>query len=342
MAEISPLRRRMIDDMMIRNLSPTTQQSYLYAVTKFSRHFSCSPDRLGLEEVRAYQLHLIAQRRSWSHINQTVCALRFFYGVTLGRTDALERIVAAREPQKLPVVLSADEIVLFLEAVSGLRNRAALTTAYGAGLRVGEVARLTIGAIDSRRMLIRVEQGKGGKDRYVMLSPQLLQILRAYWRLARPSRWLFPGRRGGRAGQRRHTARGLPGGGAARRTQQAGDGAHLAAQLRHPPARSRHRYPDHPGAARPCPAVDDRPLYSGRDNTDRRYDQPARSPQLGSDAAELIVQRAFRARGGGHLPSPRRCLSRRSARQHDPRTTPRHGGDRGLPDGGARRPCRTL
>lgn len=142
MAEISPLRRRMIDDMMIRNLSPATQQSYLYAVAKFSRHFGRSPDRLDLEEVRGYQLHLIAQQRSWSHINQTVCALRFFYGVTLGRTDALERIVAAREPQKLPVVLSADEIVQFLEAVPGLRNRAALTTAYGAGLRVGEVARL--------------------------------------------------------------------------------------------------------------------------------------------------------------------------------------------------------
>jgi len=185
----------MIDDMMIRNLSPATQQSYLYAVAKFSRHFGRSPDRLDLEEVRAYQLHLIAQQRSWSHINQTVCALRFFYSVTLGRTDALERIVAAREPQKLPVVLSADEIVQFLEAVPGLRNRAALTTAYGARLRVGE--RLTIGAIDSRRMLIRVEQGKGGKDRYVMLSPQLLQILRAYWRLARPGRWVFPGREAG-------------------------------------------------------------------------------------------------------------------------------------------------
>ena len=113
MAEISPLRRRMIDDMMIRDLSPATQQSYLYAVAKFSRHFSRSPDRLDLEQVRAYQLHLIAQQRSWSHINQTVCAFRFFYGVTLGRTDALERIVAAREPQKLPVVLSADEIVQF-------------------------------------------------------------------------------------------------------------------------------------------------------------------------------------------------------------------------------------
>ena len=123
MAEISPLRRRMIEDMTIRNLSPATQQSYIYAVAKFSRHFDRSPDRLGLEDVRAYQLHLIAQQRSWSHINQTVCALRFFYGVTLGRSDAHEQIVAAREPQRLPVVLSGEEIVRFLEAVPGLRNR---------------------------------------------------------------------------------------------------------------------------------------------------------------------------------------------------------------------------
>jgi len=193
MAEISPLRRRMIEDMTIRNLSPATQQSYIYAVAKFSRHFSRSPDRLGLEEVRAYQLHLIAQQRSWSHINQTVCALRFFYGVTLGRSDATEQIVAAREPQRLPVVLSGEEITRFLEAVPGLRNRVALTTAYGAGLRVGEVVRLTAAAIDSSRMLIRIEHGKGGKDRYVMLSPQLLQVLRTYYRLARPGRWLFAG-----------------------------------------------------------------------------------------------------------------------------------------------------
>jgi integrase/recombinase XerD len=193
MAEISPLRRRMIEDMTVRNLSPATQQSYIYAVAKFSRHFDRSPDRLGLEEVRAYQLHLIAQQRSWSHVNQTVCALRFFFGVTLGRSEALERIVAAREPQRLPVVLSGEEIARFLEAVPGLRNRVALTTAYAAGLRVGEVARLETTAIDSGRMLIRIAQGKGGKDRYVMLSPQLLQILRTYWRLARPGRWLFPG-----------------------------------------------------------------------------------------------------------------------------------------------------
>jgi site-specific recombinase XerD len=193
MAEISPLRRRMLEDMTVRNLSPATQQSYVYAVAKFSRHFGRSPDRLGPEDVRTYQLHLIAQQRSWSHINQIVSALRFFYGVTLGRPDANQLIVAAREPQRLPVVLSGDEVVRFLEAVPGLRNRVALTTAYGAGMRVGEVAALETSAIDSSRMLIHVVQGKGGKDRYVMLSPQLLHILRTYWRLARPGRWLFPG-----------------------------------------------------------------------------------------------------------------------------------------------------
>jgi site-specific recombinase XerD len=196
MTEISPLRRRMIEDMTVRNLSPATQQSYVYAVAKFSRHFNNrSPDRLGLEDVRTYQLYLIGQKRSWSHINQNVSALRFFFGVTMGRTEVLERIVAAREPQRLPVVLSGEEIVQFLEAVSGLRNRVALTTAYGAGLRVGEVARLqTTTSIDSKRMLIRIEQAKGGKDRYVGLSAQLLQILRTYWDLARPGKWLFPGR----------------------------------------------------------------------------------------------------------------------------------------------------
>jgi integrase/recombinase XerD len=193
MAEISPLRRRMLEDMTVRNLSPATQQSYIYAVAKFSRHFGRSPDRLGPEDVRAYQLHLIAQRRSWSHVNQTVSALRFFFGVTLGRPDANERVIAAREPQRLPVVLSGEEVVRFLEAVPSLRNRVALTTPYGAGLRVAEVAALETSAIDSSRMLIRIVEGKGGKDRYVMLSPQLLRILRTYWRLARPGRWLFPG-----------------------------------------------------------------------------------------------------------------------------------------------------
>ena len=129
MATMSPLRRRMIDDMMVRNLSPATQQSYIYAVRRFSEYFNKSPDRLGIEDVRTYQLHLIAQQRSWSHINQVSCALRFFFGVTLGRSEAIERIVVGREPQTLPAILSGDEIVRFLEAVPGLRNRAACVSA---------------------------------------------------------------------------------------------------------------------------------------------------------------------------------------------------------------------
>jgi integrase/recombinase XerD len=194
MAKMSPLRRRMIEDMAVRNLSPATQRSYLHAVAKFSRFFGRPPDRLGLGDVRAFQVHLVSSGISWPALNQTVCALRFFYGVTLGHGEIPERIPYAREPRKLPVVLSADEVVRFLEAVASLKSRAALTTAYAAGLRASEVVGLKVGNIDSRRMVIRVEHGKGGKDRYVMLSAQLLAILRTYWRLARPEHWLFPGR----------------------------------------------------------------------------------------------------------------------------------------------------
>ncbi len=194
MAEMSPLRRRMIEDMAVRNLSPATQRSYLHAVTKFSGYFGRSPDRLDLEDVRAFQVHLVATGISWPALNQTVCALRFFYGVTLGHGEIPERIPYAREPRKLPVVLSADEVVRFLEAVPSLKTRTALTTAYAAGLRASEAVGLKVGDIDSGRMVIRVEHGKGGKDRYVMLSTQLLRILRIYWRLTRPAEWLFPGR----------------------------------------------------------------------------------------------------------------------------------------------------
>lgn len=191
---VSPLRRRMIDDMMLRNLSPATQRSYLHAVTKFSRHFGRSPDRLGPEDVRAFQVYLVSQGISWPSLNQTVCALRFFYGVTLNRGEIPERIAYARTPRKLPAILSPDEVVRFLEAVLSLKSRAALTTAYAAGLRVSEAVSLKIGDIDSDRMLLQVRHGKGAKDRTVMLSAQLLDILRTYWRLTRPTDWLFPGR----------------------------------------------------------------------------------------------------------------------------------------------------
>jgi len=194
MAEMSPLRRRMIEDMTVRNLSPATQRSYLNAVSKFSRYFGRSPDRLGLEDVRAFQVHLASSGISWASLNQIVCALRFFYGVTLGEDTIPERIAYAREPRKLPMVLSGGEVIRFLEAVSSLKSRVALTTAYAAGLRVSEVTGLKICDIDSERMVLRIECGKGGKERYVMLSQQLLAILRSYWRLARPERFLFPGR----------------------------------------------------------------------------------------------------------------------------------------------------
>jgi len=194
MAELSPLRRRMIEDMTIRNLSPATQRSYISAVSKLSRHFGRSPDRLDVEDIRAFQVHLAGTGISWPGLNQIVCALRFFYGVTLRRTDIPELIPYAREPHKLPVVLSADEVVRFLQAVSGLKSRAALATAYAAGLRAAEVASLRVADIDSARGVIHVRHGKGGKDREAMLSPQLLGVLRTYWRLARPKTFLFPGR----------------------------------------------------------------------------------------------------------------------------------------------------
>ena len=193
-AAVSPLRRRMIDDMSLRNLSPATQRSYLHAVTKFSRYFGRSPDRLGLEDIRAFQVYLVSQGISWPALNQTVCALRFFYGVTLDRAEIPERIAYARTPRKLPAILSADEVVRFLEAVPSLKARAALTTAYAAGLRASEAVSLKMADIDSGRMVIQVRHGKGAKDRTVMLSHQLLAILRTYWRLARPEDWLFPGR----------------------------------------------------------------------------------------------------------------------------------------------------
>lgn len=192
--QISPLRRRMIEDMRVRNLSPTTQRSYIHAVKKFSQYFGRSPDRLGVEQIRAYQLHLVSRGVAWATLNQVISALRFFFRVTLSRTDLPELIPYARVPKTLPVILSQQEVARFLEAVDGLRTRVALTTAYATGLRASEVVALRIEDIDSSRMLIRVQRGKGGNQRYVMLSPTLLGILRAYYKIERPRDWLFPGR----------------------------------------------------------------------------------------------------------------------------------------------------
>jgi integrase/recombinase XerD len=191
---MTPLRRRMIDDMTLRNFTPKTIQVYVRCVARYARYFNCSPDRLGSEQVRAFLLHLLQERRvSISYYNQTRCALRFLYRVTLGCDDVAARVLPAKQPRTLPVVLSRDEVVRLFAAISNLKHRAILITAYAGGLRVSEVCRLRVEDIDSQRMVIHVRQGKGQKDRYVMLSPRLLEILRAYWKAVRPRGYLFPG-----------------------------------------------------------------------------------------------------------------------------------------------------
>jgi integrase len=190
---ISPLRRRIIEDMTIRGFTAGTQRGYIHAVRDFTAFLGRAPDQADAEDLRRYQLHMRSQGASATSMNATVSALRFFFGVTLGREDAEAGMTTLREPRKLPVVLSPEEVARLLDAAPGLKYRAALSVAYGAGLRASEVVSLKVSDIDSTRMVIRVEQGKGGKDRYVMLSKPLLALLRAWWRAARPQGWLFPG-----------------------------------------------------------------------------------------------------------------------------------------------------
>jgi site-specific recombinase XerD len=191
---MSPLRRRMIEDMTMRKFAPKTQHDYLQRVKNFTAYLGRSPDTASSEDVRRYQLHLTESGVGIPTVNQTVSTLRFFFKVTLGRPDLVERTAFVREPRKLPVVLSPEEVARLLDAAPALKYKAALSVAYGAGLRVSEVVALKVGDIDSKRMVIRIEQGQGRKDRYVMLSPHLLELLRAWWKAARPQGWLFPGR----------------------------------------------------------------------------------------------------------------------------------------------------
>jgi site-specific recombinase XerD len=187
----------MLQDMQIRNFAPGTQQAYLRAVGEFARYFGRSPDQLGLEEIRTYQVHLVQQQHiGWGVFNTTVSSLRFLYRTTLAKDWRIELIPFPRQERKLPVVLSLEEVQRFFAAIPSLRHRAMLVTAYAAGLRVSEVARLQVTDIDSQQMVIRIRQSKGHKDRYVMLSPRLLELLRLYWKAARPKTWLFPGRSG--------------------------------------------------------------------------------------------------------------------------------------------------
>jgi len=180
----------MLEDMEMRNLSPNTQKNYVRQVEQFAVHFGKSPDQLGPEEIRTYLLSLVRRDASCNRFNVSRCALRFFFRVTLKRE--FPDIVCAKRPKKLPVVLSQGEVAQLLATPKKLKHRAILSTLYAAGLRVSELVGLRVADIDSKRMVIHVRQGKGNKDRYVMLSPMLLELLRAYWQERRPKEWLFP------------------------------------------------------------------------------------------------------------------------------------------------------
>lgn len=192
---MTPLRRRMIDDMTVRNFSPYTQRAYLFAVTRLARKLRMSPAELGPEQLREYLNCLVAEKVSSSYFNLNVAALRFLYTVSLERDWALIKLPFQKRPRKLPTVLSVEEVTRFLAAIPDRKMRAVLVTAYAAGLRVFEVVALRIRDIDSKRMVLRIADGKGGKERLLMLSPKLLELLRAYWKAERPpGEWLFPGR----------------------------------------------------------------------------------------------------------------------------------------------------
>jgi integrase/recombinase XerD len=191
---ISPLRRRMIEDMTVRKFAEKTQKDYIRHVKGLTAFLGRSPDTATAEDLRRYQLHLTESGIRPPSINGAVSALRFFFSVTLDRPEVTKLLAFVAEPRKIPVVSSPEEVTRFLDAAPGPKYKAAFGAAYGAGLRVSEVVALKVSDVDSERMLLRIEQGKGRKDRFAMLSPQLLALLRDWWRIARPQVWLFPGR----------------------------------------------------------------------------------------------------------------------------------------------------
>ena len=197
---MTSLRRQMIEDMQIRNLAVKTQEAYIQQVSLFARHFKKSPELLGPEQIRAYQIYLTNEKKlATGSIAIAIAALRFLYRVTLKKDWSFAEIIPApKVPKTLPIILSPEEVVQFLDRVMSRKHRAVLTTCYAAGLRISEAVALTPHAIDSKRMVLRVEQGKGQKDRYVMLSPKLLEILRVWWRVEKPKDWLFAGDMPGR------------------------------------------------------------------------------------------------------------------------------------------------
>jgi integrase len=264
---MSPLRRRMIEDMTIRKFAQKTQHDYVQRVKKFAAFLGRSPATATLEDVRRYRLHLASSGAGTPTINGTVATLRFFFNVTLDRADLAKHLSFVHEPRKLPVVLSPEEVVRFLEAAPSIKYKAALSVAYGAGLRVSEVVSLKISDVDSKRMMLRVEQGKGRKDRHAMLSPALLKLLRDWYRIARPQGWLFPGQDPINPLTTRQLTRAC---------HAAAHAAYLAPQLRHPSARSGYQSQKDPAAPGSREIGNHRTLSPRRHRRDLCRREPAR------------------------------------------------------------------
>ena len=293
---MTKLRQRMIEDMQLRNLAAATQRNYILHVARFARFYNLSPEHLDLEDIRQFHLHLLNDAHlSPEAVNQSVSALKFLYIKVLEMPWSEDHFPRAKRPHKLPVVLSPEEVSAFFDHVPSLRYRAALMTCYGAGLRVSEAVALKVGDIDSQRMLLRIEQGKGRKDRYAMLSERLLKVLRIWWRAARPEGYLFPGWRTGKhmSSESLQTAcrEAARRAGIAKRVT-----VHtLAPQLRHAHAGKRHRRAHHPGAARPQLHRNHGLLHGGLEPSDQPHPEPAGQAGRQAGAAQRPVPSLSRA-----------------------------------------------
>ena len=271
---ISPLRQRMIDDMTARHFGEKTQKDYIRCVKNLAVFIGRAPETATAEDLRLYRLHLVQSPLGAASVNSAMTALRFFFSITLDRYELRKPLFRVEQPRKLPTVLTQDEVARLLDAAPSAKYKAALSVAYGAGLRASEVVSLKVSDIDSARMLLRVEQGKGRKDRHAMLSPMLLDILREWWRIGRPCAWLFPGQNPVNPMTTRQLNRICHIGGSAGGDQQARLPAHAEAQLCHPSSGAGYRYPRHPGAAGPCEAQHDGALHARGHQHDPQGDEP--------------------------------------------------------------------
>jgi integrase len=283
---ITPLRQRMIEDMTARKLCAGTQRGHILSCKRFAAFLKRSPDTATLEDIRRFQLHLAETDVSICNRNRIMTGLRFLFRVTLRRLDLAEEVYHIREPQKLPLVMSVDEMKRLLAVASSLKTRVLLSLGYGCGLRASEIVRLKVKHIDSAQNIIRIEQSKGRKDRNVMLSPEMLDLLRQWWKV-RPSRndagvppagtWAISQQKDCWQGDHHAASQSIiPRSGRRGGDQETRDGAYAAPQLRHPSARWRHRYQEDPGAPGSREIGDHGALSSRRDRHDLRHRESAR------------------------------------------------------------------